>query len=622
MLEHGQIEDPDMTERGEPPERQEPFTPRHGPAPGSAYRTAWVSVLAVLVGLLAGGAAWVLYSLIGFVTNLVFYQRLGFNLPSLEQTHLGWLLLVVPSLGGLVVGLMIKYGTSRVRGHGIPEAMEAVLANRSRIAPRVAILKPLSAAVAIGTGGPFGAEGPIIQTGGALGSVVGQLIDSTAAERKVLLACGAAAGMAAVFGTPIAGIILAIELLLFEFRSRSFIPLVVATTLATEVRYHLLGRGPIFQMSPARYDVISGLPFYLVLGVLCGLVAVALTEGLYRVEDFFEQLSLDEMWWPALGGLVLGVCGYLMPRVLGVGYDTITEILNGHFALGLLVALFLLKSVAFLVSLGSGTSGGLLAPTFMVGASLGGAFALAVNAVFPGAHLDPGAYALVGMAAVFASAARATFTLFVFAFEITRDFNSVLPLMLVCVIADAVSIKLMKQTILTRKLARRGLTVPQEFEVDALQQVTVGETMDPEPPTVPASMKLSELADRLVDQDPELSRHEGLPILGKDGRLVGIVTHGDVLRSLEKGAPRDIDVLDAGSREPVVAYPDEMVHDAVLKMLHHGVGRLPVVERGDPGRLVGYLGRSATLEARLRRLQEERVREPGWLPLFRRADGG
>jgi len=574
------------------------------------------------VGLLAGGAAWVLYSLIGLVTNAVFYQRVGIDLPSLEQTHLGWLILIVPALGGLVVGLMIKYGTSRVRGHGIPEAMEAVLANRSRIAPRVAFLKPLSAAVAIGTGGPFGAEGPIIQTGGALGSVIGQLIDSTAAERKVLLACGAAAGMAAVFGTPIAGIILAIELLLFEFRSRSFIPLVVATTLATEVRYHLLGRGPIFQMTPAHYDVITGLPFYLGLGLLCGLVAVALTEGLYRVEDFFERLDLDEMWWPAIGGLVLGVCGFLMPRVLGVGYDTITDILNGHFALGLLVALFLLKSVAFLVSLGSGTSGGLLAPMFMVGASLGGAYALAANAIFPAAHLDPGAYALVGMAAVFASAARATFTLFVFAFEITRDFNSILPLMLVCVVADAVALRLMKQTILTRKLARRGLTVPQEFEVDVLQQVTVGEMMDPEPPTVPASMRISELADRLADRDPDVERHEGLPILDDEGRLAGIITHGDVLRTLEEGCDPERTVLEGGSSPPIVTTPEELVHDAVLKMLHHGVGRLPVVDRGDPGRLVGYLGRSATLEARLRRMQEERVREPGWLPLFRRGGSG
>ncbi|HKK09018.1 MAG TPA: chloride channel protein, partial [Gemmatimonadota bacterium] len=286
-----------MTEPGGPPEpgaSGEAAPPgAHAAAPGSAYRTGWVSVLSVLVGLLAGGSAWVLYSLIGLVTNAVFYQRLAIDLPSLEQNHLGWLILIVPALGGLVVGLMIKYGTKRVRGHGIPEAMEAVLANRSRIAPRVAFLKPLSAAVAIGTGGPFGAEGPIIQTGGALGSVIGQLIDTTATERKVLLACGAAAGMAAVFGTPIAGIILALELLLFEFRSRSFIPLVVATTLATEVRYHLLGRGPIFDMAPAHYDVITGLPFYLVLGLLCGLVAVALTEGLYRVEDFFEGLDLD-----------------------------------------------------------------------------------------------------------------------------------------------------------------------------------------------------------------------------------------------------------------------------------------------------------------------------------------
>jgi len=257
---------------------------------------------------------------------------------------------------------------------------------------------------------------------------------------------------------------------------------------------------------------------------------------------------------------------------------------------------------------------------FMVGASLGGAYALAVNAIFPAAHLDPGAYALVGMAAVFASAARATFTLFVFAFEITRDFNSSLPLMLVCVVADAVALRLMKQTILTRKLARRGLRVPQEFEVDVLQQVTVGEMMDPDPPTVPASMRIAELAERLADQDPDLNRHEGLPILDEEGRLVGIITHGDVLRILEDGGDPERSVVEGGTRPPIVTTPDELVHDAVIKMLHHGIGRLPVVDPGEPTSLVGYLGRSATLEARLRRLQEEREREPGWLPLFRRGE--
>lgn len=611
-----------MTVRGEPHAQEEdderPVSPTQGPARGSAYRTPWVSALAVVVGLFAGASAWVLYSLIGLVTNLVFYQRFGLDIPTLAHESLGAWILVVPALGGLLVGLMIKYGSERVRGHGIDAVFEAVLTKRSRIEPRVAILKPLSAAVAIGTGGPFGAEGPIIQTGGALGSVVGQLFEMTATERKVLLSCGAAAGMAAVFGTPIAGIILAIELLLFEFRSRSFIPLVIATTLATEVRYHLLGRGPIFDMRPAHYAVISGLPFYLVLGVLCGLVAVALTEGLFWIEEFFESLPVDDVWWPALGGLVLGVIGLFMPRVLGVGYDSITQMLNGQFALGLLAAVFFLKGIAFLVSLGSGTSGGLLAPMFIVGASLGGGFALAMNAIFPGAHLDPGAYALVGMAAVFASAARATFTLFVFAFEITRDFNSVLPLMLVCVVADGVALKLMKQTILTKRLATRGLRVPQEFEVDVLQQVSVGEIMDSEPATVRASMLVEDLADRLSEQDPDLNRHEGIPILDDGGALVGIITHGDVLKALEEGLDMERTVLDAGTRGPVVTTPDELAHEAVLKMIHHGFGRLPVVDPHDPTRLVGYLGRSATLEARLRRLHEERVREPGWLPLFRR----
>src|SRR5437588_7464743 len=406
------------------------------------FRIVLMSFLAAAVGLVAGIVAYILYKLIGLFTNLFFFHEVSTKFRSVGGHHLGWWVILVPVAGGLVVGVMAKYGSSKIKGHGIPEAMEAVLVNRSRIEPKVALLKPISAAIAIGTGGPFGAEGPIIQTGGALGSLVGQVLHTTAVERKVLLACGAAAGMSATFNTPIAGVILAIELLLFEFKSRSFIPLVIASTLATAVHMQLLGPGPMFQVGAMDFSIPRGLPFYLVLGLLCGLVAVAFSRLLYWVEDQFEKLPVDELWWPAIGALGLGIIGFFVPRVLGVGYDTISDILNGSLALKLLLVVMLAKAVALILSLGSGTSGGLLAPMFMSSAALGGVYALLMNRLFPSAALAPGAFALVAMGAVFGAASRATFTFIIFAFEITRDYNSVLPLMLVSVIADGVAMLL------------------------------------------------------------------------------------------------------------------------------------------------------------------------------------
>lgn len=398
------------------------------------FRMVLVSLLAGAVGLMAGFVAFGLYRLIGLFTNLFFFHRWSWDFTSPRLNTLGPWEIVVPVIGGIIVGFMIKYGSPKITGHGIPEAMEAVLVNRSRIQPRVAILKPVSAAIAIGTGGPFGAEGPIIQTGGALGSVVGQALHMTASERKVLLACGAAAGMSATFNTPIAGVILAIELLLFEFKSRSFIPLVIASTLAAAVHMQLLGPGPMFTVTSMDFGIPRALPFYLLLGVVCGLAAVALTKALYWMEDQFEKLPIDEFWWPAIGGLGLGIIGYFVPRVLGVGYDTISDILNANLALKLLLVIMVAKSAAMVISLGSGTSGGLLAPTFMSSAALGGAFASITNRLLPSANLSPGAFALVAMGAVFGAASRATFAFIIFAFEITRDYNSVLPLMLVSVL--------------------------------------------------------------------------------------------------------------------------------------------------------------------------------------------
>lgn len=589
------------------------------PAEPAQFRLFLISLLAGGIGLLAGFIAFALYNLIGLLTNIFFYHRLALGFRSPQLNHLGLWVIITPVLGGVVVGLMAKYGTDKIKGHGIPEAMEAVLLNRSRIAPRVAILKPISAAIAIGTGGPFGAEGPIIQTGGAVGSLIGQLFHTTASERKVLLACGAAAGMSATFNTPIAGVILAIELLLFEFKSRSFIPLVVASTLATTIHLQLLGSGPMFDVAPVNFGIPKAIPFYLLLGALCGLAAVGFSKALYWAEDQFEKLPVSELWWPAIGALGLGVIGYFVPRVLGVGYDTIGDILNARLGLELLLLVAFAKALALVVSLGSGTSGGLLAPMFMSSAALGGAFALIINRIFPSAHLAPGAFALVAMGAVFGAASRATFTFIIFAFEITRDYNAVLPLMLVSVIADGVAMLFMPTTsIMTEKLARRGLRIHQDYETDVLTQVTVGEVMDREAPTVSGAMSVAELADRIARRDPALCRHEALLLVDDQGKLAGIVTRGDIIRSLDHDSEGTASILDAGSSRLIVTYPDELLSEASAKMLAHNIGRLAVVDRDDPRTIAGYLGRHGIMAARLRRFQEEHVREPGWVKPFSR----
>ena len=593
-----------------------PLTP---PDPAE-YRIVLMSFLAAGVGLLAGIVAFVLYKLIGLFTNVFFFHEFTTTFRSVGSHHLGAWVIAIPVIGGLIVGVMAKYGSSKIKGHGIPEAMEAVLVNRSRIEPKVALLKPISAAIAIGTGGPFGAEGPIIQTGGALGSLVGQVLHTTAVERKVLLACGAAAGMSATFNTPIAGVILAIELLLFEFKSRSFIPLVIASTLATAVHMQLLGPGPMFQVAQVDFGIPHALPFYLVLGPLCGLAAVFLSKALYWVEDTFERLPIDELWWPAIGALGLGIIGYFVPRVFGVGYETIGAILNGELAWKLLLIVMIAKFAALVISLGSGTSGGLLAPTFMWSAAMGGLFAMIGNRVFPGAHLSPGAFALVAMGAVFGAASRATFSFIIFAFEITRDYNSVLPLMLVAVIADGIAMLFMpRSSIMTEKLARRGLQVHQDYEADVLSQTLVSETMEKDPPVIPAGTRVGEVAERIARHDPAVARYEALLILDGGGKLAGIVTRGDILRALDKDPTGATTVEQAGSTKVVVTYPDELVSEATAKMLHRDIGRLPVVERGDAQQVVGYLGRAAILAARTRRLRDEHFREPGWFAARSRA---
>ena len=426
-------------------------------------RSLMVAALCVGLAVAMTPIARCLMGLIGLITNLVFYGRVSFDLVSPAGTGLGVALVAVPVLGSIVVGLMARFGSKAIRGHGIPEAMEQILTNDSRIPVRMTFLKPLSAAIAIGTGGPFGAEGPIIATGGALGSLIGQLIHVTAHERKVLLAAGAAAGMTAIFGTPFSAVLLAIELLVFEFRPRSFIPVTLAALTAIMLRPLVFGTEPVFHIAALAAASPAALISYGLEGVVMGLFAVLIAKSTYVIEDLFEPLPIHWMWWPAIGGLCVGLVGLVSPHTMGVGYDNIERILSGRFVGTALMVFCLLKFVSWAVALGSGTSGGTLAPIFTVGGSLGVMIAEAFKWALPGMDIDIRMAALVGMAACFAGASRAFFASVLFALEITGQFNTLLPLLAGCCTAFMVSAFLMKTTIMTEKLARRGHHVPSDY---------------------------------------------------------------------------------------------------------------------------------------------------------------
>jgi CIC family chloride channel protein len=588
----------------------EPDESTQGPV---RFRLGFISLLASMVGVISGFVAFLLYNLIGFFTNLAFYGVWSFHFRSAADNRLGAWVIVIPVIGGLLIGVMAKYGSPKIRGHGIPEAMEAVLTSKSRIEAKVAILKPISAAIGIGTGGPFGAEGPIIQTGGAFGSLVGQLVSTTASERKVLLACGAGAGLAAMFNAPITGALLAIELLLFEFQARSFIPLMLANALAVAVRLRLFGDETMFQVGSFDYDLFHGIPFYLVLGLICGVAAIGFSSTLKWLEEFFDHMKkIPTVFHPAIGALGLGVVGYFFPRVFGPGYATIGDILNVRLALTAVVLVLVFKAAVVLLSLGSGTSGGTLAPMFMMSAAIGSTFAMVVNILIPGAHLSVGAYAVAAMGALLCACARATFTFMVCAIETTHDFHAVVPVILVCVVADAVAVRYMPYSIMTEKLARMGFGAGQDYETNSLKQLKVSDVMVRDVMTVRPQQTVREVADRFASGDLRTSRHQALPIVDSDGRLQGLITQGDLLRALQVDPEGKMCVLDAGARSLVVAHPDERVFDAVTKMLENNIGRLPVVDRQDPQSMVGYINRANVMGSWRGHLHEESVREHGW----------
>jgi H+/Cl- antiporter ClcA/CBS domain-containing protein len=570
-------------------------------------RVLLLSLMALSIGGMSAVVAFLLVKLIALATNLAFFHRFSFG-DSAPADHVwGALVIAVPAIGGLIIGLMARFGSERIRGHGIPEALEAILIGRSRMSPKVAVLKPLSSAISIGTGGPFGAEGPIIMTGGAVGSLFAQLFHLSSAERKTLLVAGAAAGMAAIFSAPAAAVLLAVELLLFEWRPRSFIPVALAATVAGILRIPLLGSGPIFPV-PA-HDILpaASVAIALVVGLVSGFGSMALTWLVYTFEDLFHKLPIHWMWWPVLGGLAVGVGGWIDPRAFGVGYSAIHGLLLGQDLGGHLALFLIIKTLIWAIALGSGTSGGVLAPLLIIGGALG-----ALEAHWIPVH-DAGLWSMVAMAGMMGGTMRSPLTAMVFALELTHDISALPALLAGCVAAHAVTVLLMRRSILTEKVARRGHHLTREYSVDPLQMMRVGEIMDADVSSVPATMTVAELSGRIAKGEAGLNRHQGIPISDGNGNLAGIITRKDIIRALGRDPGGAMRVLEAGSPSPVTVHPDELVDVAVTKMIRGDVGRLLVVEREHPRRLIGYLGRGAILSARLRRLDEEHRREPGWL---------
>ena len=570
-------------------------------------RVLFISAAAVAVGLVAGVTAQLLTALIGLVTNLTFYGRVSTALVSPATNQLGILVVLVPVAGGLVVGLLARFGSNAIRGHGIPEAMEQVLLNRSRIPPRITFLKPLSAAIAIGTGGPFGAEGPIIATGGALGSLLGQLLHITAHERKTLLAAGAAAGMAATFGSPVSAVLLAIELLLFEYRPRSLIPVALASVAATAVRLAFVGGAPVFAMPTLARPSGEALIVYTLLGAVVGLAAVVITRAVYWIEDGFERLPIHWMWWPAIGGVVVGVVGFFVPHTLGVGYDNIEHIVSGEIFGWPLLILCVAKLVSWAIALGSGTSGGTLAPLFTIGGALGALLGTLTAALLPAAGVDPRVAALVGMAAIFAGASRALLASVVFAFETTQQPMGLLPLLAGCTAAFLISCLLLRNSIMTEKIVRRGTRVLGEYAADFLDQVLARDAGMRDVVTLAARTPLDEVRAWLRSGAPGTT-HQGFPVLDDDATLIGVVTRRDLVDGADAAAHAQR-VRDVVKRPPAVAFADGSLREAADHMVRENVGRLPVVERAQPRQVIGILTRSDLLAAHHRRLDEESTLE-------------
>ena len=560
-----------------------------------------ISVIAIAIGVLSAYVALALLRMIGIFTNLFFYQRWSTELVSPAGNHLGPWAVLVPVAGALIIGLMARYGSERIRGHGIPEAIESILLKGSRVEPRVALLKPISSAISIGSGGPFGAEGPIIMTGGAFGSIVAQLFRLTGAERKTLLVAGAAAGMSATFAAPVAAALLAVELLLFEWKPRSLVPVALASATAAIVRPHLLGSGPLFPVPP--HDAAMSGPAIgacVACGLLAGGLSALLTLSVYAFEDLFAKLPIHWMWWPAVGGVVVGVGGLVYPRALGVGYDLIQDLLRGNLAVPALLLLMVTKWTMWSASLGSGTSGGVLAPLLIMGAALGGL----ESHWFPDEGL--GFWPLVSMGAVLGGTMRSPFTGVIFTLELTHDLDALLPLLLAVTCAHAFTVLVLRRSILTEKVSRRGFHLSREYSTDPLEILFAREVMGSEIAAIPASLNRDQIVASLGGKR---RGHRLFAVVDEAGAMLGVVTRRDMAEWALQPPAEEARSLASIARKAVTAFPDEPLRVVVNRMAETGRTVLPVVSRDDPRLLVGLIALRDLLKARVRHLEEERRRE-------------
>jgi H+/Cl- antiporter ClcA len=568
----------------------------------TTLRVTPISLLAMCIGVLCAFVALALLRLIGLFTNLFYFGRWSTEMVSPAGNHLGYWGVLVPIGGALIIGVMARFGSERIRGHGIPEAIEAILMNGSRVEPKVALLKPLSSAISIGSGGPFGAEGPIIMTGGAFGSMIAQLFHLTSAERKTLLVAGAAGGMSATFAAPVAAVLLAVELLLFEWKPRSLVPVALASAVAAIARRYLLGFGPLFPVPV--HPLFIGPKALLgcgLVGLLAGGLSVLLTLSVYAAEDAFQHLKIHWMWWPAIGGLAIGVGGLIFPQALGVGYDTIGGLLQGSVTTKVILGVLLVKWFIWAVSLGSGTSGGVLAPLLMMGGALGGLEAMFLP------NEGAGFWPLISMGAILGGTMRSPFTSIVFAFELTHDANVFLPLLVGSMIAHGFTVLTLKRSILTEKVARRGFHLSREYAVDPLELLYVREVMQKETMSVSAVALVRDVLGSSQFGRWQLQRL--LPVVDAEGRLAGVLTSGDLHKWQEVHDENLLarPVIEVVRRESVNAYPDEPLRIVVNRMAESGITRIPVVD-GETQKLLGLVTLEDLLKARTRHLEEERHR--------------
>lgn len=556
-----------------------------------------ISAIAAVGGALSTVAADFLLHLIRFFTNLFFFQQVSTANHSPSENTLGWLVIAAPVIGGLLVGLIARFGSEQIRGHGIPEAIEAILFGKSKMSPKVAVLKPLASAIAIGSGGPFGAEGPIIMTGGAIGSLVAQYFHLSSAERKSLLVAGAVAGMTAVFGTPVAAVLLAIELLLFELRPRSLLPVAIACAVAGFTRPLLLGSGPLFPLHTLPLG-----PLGLVSSAIAGLIAGALSWGLstclYKVEDAFGKLPIHWMWWPALGAVAVGIGGYFQPRTLGVGYDVIGDLLQNHLALQAVVAIVLVKAIIWVIALASGTSGGVLAPLLMMGAGVG---AIA-GPYMPGG--EPAVWPLIFMAAALGGMMRAPVMAAVFAFELTGDANALLPLLASAAVAYGFTVLFMRRSILTEKIARRGYHIYREYSIDPLERHYVEEVMTRGVTTIEAQTTIAAV---LSDYFGPGQKFRAYPVVAS-GRLVGMVDRALLDSASAEDSRVSVGALFSQSK-PDVALPGETCRDVAARLAVRGLDRVPVIQNEKTCQLIGIVSRHDLLKPSMSVFAEERERE-------------